>query len=558
MTTLTLTSGQISPIIEIGKGTRVTSSGNGTIEYYPGALADAKNGGTFQTWPNGSSAGSVDAIRGMCIRATATGSMTVTLEEGKNDLAADGAYWEAGYVSLDTDANNNTVLVGADGGINTIGIRTSPLKVAVFGDSTANWGTPVSPDNQDSTVVTAPFPASASTTLSYPAVDKCALTYLYPPASLVGNFGVTGNTTTQMLARDQAAAGITRRAITDMINLAPDVAIFRAGSINDLLALTSASTQADVDAVYTRHIELLDRAASGITKIIDEGFFGYSPDSGTAADIAFRKAAIVSLNARYKAYAAASNGRITFLDLAGVITAADGAYVSGVYESTGVHLNQLGAWLLGKEERAALSRMFGVPGTVRFPGINVFSNPMFATVTAQAYGTAATGVSYTAASSTRQNATIETIDGMRFATVEHVMTGADPYGTLDVAIPLTTMGIVANDVWGFECDFLVSTLDGSPLPAASTRLAGQVALAKTAAGSLIVNLLSAAYTRPTMTESQMIMHLSAPIKIQEASAALTDTGSYLRIQFGTALNGTYKIGIANPRFVKLGVTQATM
>lgn len=35
MTTLTLTGGQISPIIEIGKGTRVTSSGNGTIEYYP-------------------------------------------------------------------------------------------------------------------------------------------------------------------------------------------------------------------------------------------------------------------------------------------------------------------------------------------------------------------------------------------------------------------------------------------------------------------------------------------------------------------------------------------
>lgn len=95
MTTLTLTSGQISQIVEIGKGTRVTSSGNGTIEFYPGALADAKNGGTFQTWPNGSNAGSVDAIRGMCIRATATGAMTVTLEEGENDDAPDGAYWDS-------------------------------------------------------------------------------------------------------------------------------------------------------------------------------------------------------------------------------------------------------------------------------------------------------------------------------------------------------------------------------------------------------------------------------------------------------------------------------
>ena len=115
MTTLTLTSGQISPIIEIGKGTRVTSSGNGTIEYYPGSLANAKNGGTFEAWPKGTSAGSADAIRSMCIRATATGAMTVTLEEGKNDLSADGAYWDSEYATFSTDANGNTVLLGADG-----------------------------------------------------------------------------------------------------------------------------------------------------------------------------------------------------------------------------------------------------------------------------------------------------------------------------------------------------------------------------------------------------------------------------------------------------------
>ena len=115
MTTLTLTSGQISPIIQIGKGTRVTSSGNGTIEYYPGALADAKNGGTFETWPKGTAAGSVDALRGMCSRATATGAMVVTLEEGRNDFSADGAYWDSEYATLSTDVNGNTVLVGADG-----------------------------------------------------------------------------------------------------------------------------------------------------------------------------------------------------------------------------------------------------------------------------------------------------------------------------------------------------------------------------------------------------------------------------------------------------------
>src|SRR5512139_3056222 len=107
MTTLTLRAGEISQIVEIGKGTRVTSSGNGTIEFYPGALADAKNGGTFQVWPKGTSAGSVDAVRGMCIRATATGAMTVTLEEGRNDLGADGAYWDSEYATFSTDASGN-------------------------------------------------------------------------------------------------------------------------------------------------------------------------------------------------------------------------------------------------------------------------------------------------------------------------------------------------------------------------------------------------------------------------------------------------------------------
>lgn len=459
---------------------------------------------------------------------------------------------------ITTDASDNVIgLVGPSGVISNIGVRYSPLAVAIFGDSTADWGVQLSPENQDTTAATAPFPASGITILSYPVADKCALTYLYPPAALIGDFGIGGETTTNMLARDQAVAGVTRRAVADMINLAPDVAIFRAGSINDLLALTAANSQADIDAIYTRHIELLARAASGITKIIDEGIFGYSPSSGIAADIAFRQAAIVDLNARYKAYAASSNGRITFIDLSGILTAADGSYVSGVYESSGVHLNQLGAWLLGKEEKKALSRLFGQPGRARFPGNNIFTNPLFANTSAQSYGTAATGITYGAASSTRQNAKIETIDGMRFATVEHVMTGADPYGSLYVSLDPTTMGIVANDVWGFECDFLVSTVDGSPLPAASSRMQCQVVLAKSAAGSIAVNLMSASYTRPTMTDSQMIMHLAVPVKIQEASAALLDAGSDFYVQWGTGVNGTYKIGIANPRIVKLGVAKLT-
>lgn len=45
-----------------------------------------------------------------------------------------------------TDASGNvTGLVGPDGKqFNPVGIRNSPLKVAIFGDSTANFSTPSS------------------------------------------------------------------------------------------------------------------------------------------------------------------------------------------------------------------------------------------------------------------------------------------------------------------------------------------------------------------------------------------------------------------------------
>ena len=151
MTTLTLTRGQISPIIEIGKGTRVTSSGNGTIEYYPGSLANAKNGGTFETWPKGIAAGSVDAIRGMCIRATATGAMVVTLEEGKNDFSADGAYWDSEYATFYTDANNNTVGVsGADGSLIYSRLRKDNYKGSL-GNLLDNYATAYSGNGDGST-----------------------------------------------------------------------------------------------------------------------------------------------------------------------------------------------------------------------------------------------------------------------------------------------------------------------------------------------------------------------------------------------------------------------
>ena len=115
MTTLTLSTNQVSQITFVPAGSRITSTGNGSIEWTPGSPTDAANSPNWQTWAKGSSAGYMDTLRPMSIRATATGAMTVTIEEGRGDKYGEDAYFDADYAQYSVDASGNTVLVGADG-----------------------------------------------------------------------------------------------------------------------------------------------------------------------------------------------------------------------------------------------------------------------------------------------------------------------------------------------------------------------------------------------------------------------------------------------------------
>jgi len=113
--TITLSAGQVSQIVSVSPGTRITSSGNGSISWVAGEIVDAQNGsGTWATWAKGSTAGYMDTVRQMCIRATATGSMTVTLDEGVLDKYPENVYFDTELVSSQT-INGATVLVGAGG-----------------------------------------------------------------------------------------------------------------------------------------------------------------------------------------------------------------------------------------------------------------------------------------------------------------------------------------------------------------------------------------------------------------------------------------------------------
>lgn len=126
MSTLTLSTGQISPITFVPAGSRVTLSGSGSVEWTPGNPTQAANQPDWQTWALGSTAGSQDTLRPLSIRVTATGSCTVTIEVGGADKYAADAYWEEDIPYFVRDsAGNVTGLRGAGGG------RIAQLQVGV-------------------------------------------------------------------------------------------------------------------------------------------------------------------------------------------------------------------------------------------------------------------------------------------------------------------------------------------------------------------------------------------------------------------------------------------
>lgn len=423
-------------------------------------------------------------------------------------------------------------------------VSAGPVRVATFGDSTANFG----PATHDATSVTGVFPPSGATPIAI-AFEKTAFCHKYPRAWLVANGGVSGDTTSGMLARDSAAASGARKAIADVLALKPDVVILRGGSINDVQGLTAASPQSAIDAIFDRHARIVARLLTGGCAVIDEGVFGYSPPSGVQADIDFRRAALVQLNARFAGLAAQLPGKVWFLNPAGLLSDAAGAYLPGICNpADGVHLQAKGAVALAEAEASILTAIFGPSPAIRYPGDNLVTNALMDATGAQAYGTCATGFTFGVANGTRANAKVEMIDGRLWQTCEYTPTGAGFVSMAYVPFPVTTIGIVANDVFGAEIDYFVRALDGSARPV-PTGLLARLDFYKSGAGRLVLEGQSFTYGPASMDkmEGKVVFQ---PVKVPEPSANLT-TASVFMVQFATDEIKPFKLGVGAPRLVKL-------
>lgn len=426
--------------------------------------------------------------------------------------------------------------------------NNTPVRIATFGDSTANLGATSSPDTQDMTFVTAPFPASGATSIGLTNMEKSALQMLYPQTYFICNAGISGDTTTGMLARDTAAASSTRKAVTDALNLKPDIVIFRGGSINDLTSVTASTWSATADTVYARHAKLLDMMLAGGVRVIDTGIYGYGDGSGaTGSEPGAVRLALKKLNGLLAANAKTRIGKVYYLDPVDIVQASDGKFLSGL-SNDGVHLNFTGQYLMSRLEANILTALFGTANSVRYPGVNLITNALLAATGSQSYGTVATGVSCSGTNATTGNAAIEHLYNQPYQTCEYTITSANSQMAVYMPCPVTTSNIVANDIFGFEYDFFIEGLNGfSPT---ITTFYGRVDIFKNGAGRVIDAMFAGAHGiwPDGGIHGKMIF---PPFKIQENSAALT-TSSVFNLVFGCSdAAGKVKIGVSNPRMVKL-------
>lgn len=417
--------------------------------------------------------------------------------------------------------------------------QKNTLRIATFGDSLANTGS----TNTDTSVWNVPFPASSSTVVAVePHVYQTSTKY--PKAWLVANGGISGQNTTQMLARDSAGASASRKAVQDVVDLYPDAVLLRAGSINDLVTVTAGTLSATVAATYANHVALINRFTTNGVYVIDEGLFGYS--AAGATDPATTRIAIGLLNQMFADYAKTVSG-VSYISVVGRISNPNGSYMSGM-STDGIHLSARGQQELARLESAALSSVFGPSLGARYNGVNLSTNPQFAASSIVGYGTVATGITIQVTSVTRQNAKIEVIDGKIMQTCEFVPTAASANAILKYTFDPTLLSIVANEKLGIEFDFMIDPLGlGMPTPTATQ---ARLTIAKAANGNIVADQVSV-FSGFTLPESRWLGHCAfQPFQCQEASAALTSAAFIVLALYSDDMV-PYRLGMSPPRIVKI-------
>lgn len=432
------------------------------------------------------------------------------------------------------------------------------LKVATFGDSTAVPTSITGSDTTDQRVFNTAL--GSSTTTRFRLQTRDLLFAHYPAARLIAIGGISGQTTTQMLARDALSPSATRRAMSDLAALQPDLVLLRGGSINDVFALTVSSPDSDVDAIVSRHMQIIDSLLALGLRVLDEGIYGCT-GADTAAAARWRSA-VVRFNDAVKAQVATrDSNRVRFLDLINITRDATGAFIP-LISADGTHPDIYGCDLIARAEAEAITRWFGRSGTRTYPGENLLNNSvkslalMSETTTS---GTNKTPLGFAVATSgggVAANFDVIYEDGKKWW-IGEASTGT-PGGAVTMSLPdgfesgaTYPIPITGGDIIGLELELLFETLDGSEFDVAVDSFV-RIDVRNTGTGRIVLDWTKTALDY-TGFDGRLRWHVAMPpVQISDASADLAAT-SVIQVVLKPAVGQTLRFGIADVHMAKISV-----
>lgn len=434
------------------------------------------------------------------------------------------------------------------------------IPAATYGDSRARLATA---NNNYSVLQPAVLGGGGISTTQ---LDRAGIAYAYPAIQWYGDGGVAGETLTDMITRETAASGATRKSLDDLASTGAKVLFFSAGinDIDDLGLVPSVAADPNVVALINRRKDLLYRALNRFQVVVDLGLYGYDPVS-VNANTPYMKQALMYVEQQFAAFAASMNGRIIWAPLSTVVGDGAGGFKAGYADNSesdtlGVHLTVRGSSVAHEWLASQLEQVFGRRnlGLIKYSGgPNMLQNPDFVSTTSQSYGTLADGVTLNATGvATRSNAGIVTIDGIRYQVCTFTTTSATS-STCQIKLTAPIFGgsptfpVLTNDVIGVEFNILCDDGSGGPPTAKLSDSAAAFNCQfqfQTGSGNRTYWFATSDYEKTPDGAVKLRVH-SPRMVVPVDSASLTGIDLYFRYICTGA--GVVRLGIGNPRLINL-------
>lgn len=323
-------------------------------------------------------------------------------------------------------------------------------RIAYFGYSIDNFaGSLISEETKDG-----PIPGGATPTIPVLNGTKIAIAQRSKKVHAVCNCGVSGETTSQMLARSSAAGSTTRKSIYDCIEKRPDIDFLTGPLVNDGSNWTVNTTKATADAAVERAKIIISELAASIPFVAFVGCMGINIGGWDAERLAHVQGLMSVAVSELAAWAEANFDNVIFMNPEGRLSIGQ-SWIDGLSDD-GVHPNMLGGSVFADMQQEVIDDLFST--SITDPVIYDFHKDWATVVSNRPTGVAAPTAVSSAVVGTASTA--EGVYSQPFTTPSNTAGIYFEVSTLESA--LVSAGLVTGDAFFIEWDLELLDSDGNP------------------------------------------------------------------------------------------------